>query len=145
VRRLTRAAALLLTASLCLTACGDDDEGLSVELDSTDSANTADPPLTAPVTEPSDLPLPSGEGEATCDVMFEEGRPTEDVVADYDAAPCTIDGEVVVSLMAGQECSDGRTLHFNELGWGYTGGEWQQVGAGEPSPPDGLINTCLGL
>jgi hypothetical protein len=123
VRLLRTIAAALLVAALA--ACGSDDDT---------SVRAGD-----------DIPI-SGDGERSCADMFADGRSTNVVVADYDDEPCTVDGEVFVSLVATQECADGTTLSFNDLGYGYSDGAWhsRDPKSTDANPPAGEFLSCTG-
>jgi hypothetical protein len=124
--RLSRTIAVALLAAVALTACGSDDD--------------------TTVRSGDDVPIDPATAEGTCAAMFAEGRPTNDVVTDYDNAPCTVDGEVFVSLVATQECADGTTLSFNDLGYGYSDGAWhsRDPKSTDANPPAGEFLSCTG-
>lgn len=58
------------------------------------------------------------------------GQPTADVVAELGSASYT--------------CADGRTLHWNDTGWGYEGGTWEAHARedGQLVPPQAELDAC---
>lgn len=81
-----------------------------------------------------------------CTDMFAPGRPTTDVVAQYDKQPCTDEaGDMFVAVIASWDCGDGIKVHVvDPYGWGRTGDVWQ--GPDTPKPPstnpDGAHEGC---
>lgn len=56
---------------------------------------------------------------------------------------CLEDGEMVVAATGDQQCADGRTLVWNDLGWGYIGEPWQPpTDDGPRVAPAGERDAC---
>lgn len=76
----------------------------------------------------------------SCADLYAEGASTDAIVErnnlPLDEGGCTTDaGEWESQGLAFFDCSDGeRTVHYNEFGWGISGGEWHHYAAGETAP-----------
>lgn len=55
---------------------------------------------------------------------------------------CLDGGQVVAAATADQACADGRTLVWNDRGWGYVGEPWQAHGDGPQIAPEADRNAC---
>lgn len=68
---------------------------------------------------------PKGEpapGEGSCADVFADGV---EVTAELGDVGCEQEnGRTLLPLWFTLECSDGRTLAYNEFGWGYLGSQW---------------------
>lgn len=110
------ALALLLAA-----ACsGGDDEGAA--------ETPADDPTTTVPARP-------------CAEIYAEGRPTADVLAETQC----LEGDVLKAVVIGSfACPDGRTLNWNDDGWGYTDGAWAHHARpdGQLVPPQADYDAC---
>lgn len=91
---------------------------------------------------PTTATIPSGK--VACSTMFAEGRPTDEVIADYNKAPCVeADGSTFVSAVASRDCSSGGELEYLDLGWGAEGGTWHAFPKGAPkTPPQSALDAC---
>lgn len=72
------------------------------------------------------------------------GLPTQQIA---DAGGCVQDdGELLILGFASYDCTDGRTLLWNDEGWGYDDGDWQahERTDGQLVPPDAEMGACLG-
>jgi hypothetical protein len=105
-----------------LTACSSDD-----------SDNSGGDELTSLTT----APVPA------CSEVYAEGRPTADVLAETQC----MDGDVLMMVVIGSfDCPDGRTLNWNDDGWGYTDGSWAHHtrADGQLVPPQADYDACSG-
>jgi len=75
--------------------------------------------------------------DPACVDVFAPGRPTADVVADYDAEPCrNAAGGLFVAVVMSWDCGDGTLVRIVEgYGWGRDGDVWQA--ADVPAPGAG--------
>lgn len=64
------------------------------------------------------------------------------VVEAGEDGPCDDQGESMVVGMATIDCADGRTLAWNDYGWGYLGEEWSAHEGGELVAPDDVRTDC---
>lgn len=113
-----RTLALVLLAALAACSSGDDD-------DSAAAANAS--ATTAPV--------------KPCEEVYAEGRPTADVMADTQC----MDGDVLMAVaLAALPCPDGRSLHWDDNGWGYNDGTWAHHARpdGQLVPPQADYDAC---
>lgn len=93
-----------------MTACSSGD-------DSPEAAAKPSPSITAPAC--AELP-----GTAT-DKVLKDGA-------------CMDDGSVQILASANYDCSDGRTLHWNDFGWGYGGETWHEHDPAKSGGQDGV-------
>lgn len=113
----TRTAAIALAVATALAACSHG--GDATPTAPTDVASQALPP---------------------CKAMFTPGRPTDQVMAEYDDGACTdATGAPYLTMVVSMDCPDGTTLYYVEgYGHGTTGQPWQ--------PPNGqgalAATTC---
>lgn len=87
----------------------------------------------------SDDDDPSGDA---CEDVYAEGRPTEDVLDDYESSggTCANGDRLLAPLLGTEDCADGREVHYNDLGYGIDGDTWHEYEPGaELVPPAG---TC---
>lgn len=77
-------------------------------------------------------PSPSVSAPACSELS---GTPTDKVLKD---GAC-LDGDTVQILAsANYDCVDGRTLNWNDFGWGYSGGTWQKHDPAKSGDQDGV-------
>ena len=77
------------------------------------------------------------------------GRPTKEVVDEHssvDKPSCIDEAGNVGYAGAYHDCTDGRRLHFDATGWGYSDGVWQAHTRtdGAVNPPDAEAQACVG-
>jgi hypothetical protein len=89
----------------------------------------------------------SSSSDATpCDELWVDGADTDTVVQVGDDQGCMDkDGTLTYMGNASYDCTDGRTLYWNDEGWGYSGDTWHQhaKGAEQTAPEDERL-TCTG-
>jgi hypothetical protein len=112
-------AALALTATVALAACGGHD----------------DKPA-APVEGPGGLALSAGPETPRCDDLFVDGATITS--REWNAGCKADDGSFVVSTAIGYDCG---TAWENDFGWGYEGGKFH---AGAEMPGLDVLSKCGG-
>lgn len=112
----------LVAVVLTLAACGGDQRD--------DSASSAPPPEAPPTFEEWLI-----ENVPPCVDVFAAGRPTADVLAQFDTAACTDPaGDLFVSAVVFWDCADGTTVHVvDTYGWGRDGDVWQPANVPAPA------------
>lgn len=76
-----------------------------------------------------------------CDDLYADGTPLSEIMA---AGGCT-DGDAILSIdISTDTCLDGRELHWNDRGWGFSDGTWTSHAAGDAEPPADARSSCLG-
>jgi hypothetical protein len=81
------------------------------------------------------------EDAPACDDLA--GRPTAELL---ELSVCDDgDGGVILGSTS-HHCVDGRELHWNDYGWGYSDGPWQAHARpdGQAIPPDAETTACTG-
>jgi hypothetical protein len=86
-----------------------------------------------------------GDQQACADA-FAEGVTTADAIVASEEGCIDENGDVALIELAGDECADGRILHWNDEGWGYHDGEWHRHDRpdGQLVPPDAELASCEG-
>ena len=112
---------------LAALACsGDDGDGLPNQ----ESAETPEAP-----DGPDDgdgVDSASANGIPPCDDLYADGTPLSEVMA----AGGRSDGETILSIdISADTCLDGRELHWNDRGWGFSDGTWASHATGATEPP----------
>jgi hypothetical protein len=128
----TRAAALIAAAIIATT-------GIGAAILATGSNEPTPAPAPAS-TSSTTAPATTEAAALACDNLV--GRPTAQIVA---VGQCTLpDGTIQPLRFAFYNCTDGRILDWNELGWGYSDGPWQVHARpdGQLIPPDEETARC---
>lgn len=79
-----------------------------------------------------------------CSVAYAEGAATARAIKASDEGCIDEDGTLLFSGSAFYECTDGRTLYWNDQGWGYSGDTWHRHARadGQKVPPDDETTGC---
>lgn len=95
-------------------------------------AETHDDPVTGTATI-NDLAA-LDDSAIPCAEVFTPGRPTEQVLAANDTAPCTDpNGDILINVVVSWDCPDGTKVHqVQDYGWGRDGQTWQAPDTPEP-------------
>jgi hypothetical protein len=109
-------AALALTATVALAACGGHDD--------------------KSIKGPGGLALTAGSDTPSCDEVFVDGATVTSI--EWNAGCKADDGSFIIATSIGYDCG---TAWENELGWGYEGGAFH---AGEKMPGLEVVSTCGG-
>lgn len=93
-----------------------------------------------PVDEAAGSPSAAGVPASLGPCAELAGLPTSEVV---DVGLCDDQAPSdTILISAGFDCADGRTLHWNDWGWGYDDGDWMAP-LDDGSPPEGEMASCL--
>lgn len=113
----------MAVAAAALAGCGgDDDEG----------AGAPDTTTTSAAAEAAARP---------CAEVYAEGAVIES--RDELERPCDRDGELYLPGATTKDCPDGRTLFWNDLGWGYLGEPFHRHAPGaEKVAPKAERDAC---
>lgn len=136
-----RAARLILAALLLLVlvACSDDgDDGATATTGAGEEVDQSGS---------TDVTGLDGSEAAPCAEVWAEGADADEALEVGDDIGCVDeDGELLVVGNAFDECEDGRTLYWNDQGWGYGGETWHRHDRadGQLVPPDDETAACAG-
>lgn len=106
---------------------------------SSDGSEGASPTTGAGATTTEAAPDPN-EADPCVDIYAEGATTSEDMWA----APCSDDaGELHLAAASVTECTDGRSLAYNDEGWGYLGEPWHNHADGaEQVAPQAERDAC---
>jgi hypothetical protein len=116
---------IVATVTVLTIGCsGDDDSSLR-------------PDLSEPGAAEEEAAEESAQEAPSCADVFAPGRPTADVLADWNAEGSegcmSDDGGLVAQPMVFWDCPDGTTVHTaSGYGWGFSDDVWQAAGTPEP-------------
>ena len=120
-------------------ACSGDDDG-----DDAATATTAAETTTTAEASTPDVTGLDGSAARRCGEVFADGADVDQALEEGDAVGCVDDdGELLLVGNASDACTDGRSLFWNDEGWGYGGETWHRHAAGaELVPPADEREAC---
>jgi hypothetical protein len=78
-----------------------------------------------------------------CDDLWAEGADTDTAIKAGDEQGCTdTNGELRYDGHTFETCSDGRTLYWNDQGWGYSDDTWHRHTSSDLVAPDTERTAC---
>lgn len=102
-------------------------------------AVTTTKPATS-TTAPEGTSTTTKTGPEPCTEVFADGATTSKELTDTSCLD--EDGDETLMGTATLDCEDGRTLRYNNEGWGYDGEPWHRHAAGEETAPEAEQSTC---